>query len=207
MVTLSNCVLSGNIWGISWGQQWALLSVDSHRARGNGMERPQGRVKVGVRERISTGGRWAWSRLPRAVVMALSAGGQEAFGHLSLGWSCVVPNTGLGDSWWSLPGWIILWFYDSKNVKMTDMWMEAKYETIYTISFNSAKSAYSFQRNHKNFQGEFGLHISPVECEYIVYRMTSIKALLSEMKQYQWTWLLLFVYSLEFFISEACTII
>jgi len=72
------------------GQRWALLSGDGKRARGNGTELHQRRV----RERPCPRGPWAWSSSPGQRESPRAAGAQGALEHCS-------QTLGLGGLVWS----------------------------------------------------------------------------------------------------------
>jgi len=107
------------IWVLLLGVegQVPISSGDRNRTQGKGMEMRPGRVRLGIRKRFFTRRWWAWNRLPRAVVLALS------FQRSRIIWT-TPSDTGLefwavlrgarSWNWWSL--WIssnleILWFY------------------------------------------------------------------------------------------------
>lgn len=77
------------------GQCWVLLSGDSNRTQGNGMELHQGRAKLGVMRRFCIR-RWcAWDRLPSAGGMVPSCQNSiSVWTTLSgnFGWSFVKPK-------------------------------------------------------------------------------------------------------------------
>jgi len=90
--------------------QWEEAKSDGMMADepwGNGMERNQGRVMVGLRETFFTRGWWAWNVLPKAVVMAPSCQSSRSVGtvlsNTGFGWPCVESAVGLGDPCGSLP--------------------------------------------------------------------------------------------------------
>jgi len=96
-------------------QCWALLSGDSDRARGNGMEMHQGRVRWRLGKGSSpensghgTGCPGQWSR-PQGIGVQRVFGQHSQTYYLIFGWPCVEPRVGLNDPCGSLPTWDTLW--------------------------------------------------------------------------------------------------